>query len=195
MDHNRVREVLLMKYKIIISGDTGHRVMFTGKILIKAAELSGYHTLWFPLQISQMRGETATCALMLSKDPLTDDSSEYADILIAMDRLSLRRFGNKAHGLIITDERFADENAKMRTVAVNTVTCNPGSEYEGLNNMIMLGAFLSESDITNNAVMEALEAYTDTKVAAHAFRAMETGRQFAFSHRHSSEENMLVSNS
>lgn len=181
-----------MKYKIIISGDTGQRILFTGKIFNKAAELSGYHTVWLPLQVSQMRGETATCGLMISKEPLTCAEPENTDILIAMDRLSLRRFENNVDGLIVTDDQFAGSHSNMRIIPVNTSSCNPGTEYEGLKNMLMLGALLAESDIfPDSAVTEALEAYTDGARLFHASRAVEAGRRSTFSRR-CKEENPQV---
>lgn len=177
-----------MKYKIIISGDTGQRILFTGKVFNKAAELSGYHTVWLPLQVSQMRGETATCGLMISKEPLTCAEPENADILIAMDRLSLRRFENTVDGLIVTDDRFTDAHSSMHIIPVNTSNCNPGTEYEGLKNMLMLGALLAESDIfPDSAVTEALETYTDGTRLSHASKAVEAGRRSTFSRRHSKD--------
>lgn len=174
-----------MKYRIIISGFGGQGVLTAGKILTRAAELSGYKTLWMPSQVSEMRGETASCNLIIEKEPYARSASGITDILIAMNRQALKRFGGSINGMIITDECL-ENGCELSTqmVYLNTDLCSGGGIFEGLTNVMMIGALLAETDIINSgdvhkAIVETVGCSGTKKMCG----AVEYGRQRAYKKR------------
>lgn len=169
-----------MKYKITIAGAGGQSVMLTGKILVRAAELGGYKTIWLPLPVSEMRGDGANCRIILAKEPYVKNASCDAGILIAMSRQALLRFGDNVNGITITDERFEKLCGDGRVVCLNTDMCGSGASFEGLNNLMMIGAMLSETDIIKDEdIYKALQEHTGGKVAKRITDAVEYGRKKA----------------
>lgn len=164
-----------MRYKITISGFSGQNVVFTGKILTRAAQFGGYKTLWMPSQISEMRGDKASCRLIIEKPHKTGTADE--DILIALNKSALKQFEDEVNGLIITDDRLG-EYCKKPTVCLNTDICSAGGEFEGLTNIVFLGAMIEETGIVDRGdVYRAIHEATGSSKIKRICRAMEYGRQ------------------
>lgn len=172
-----------MKYKITISGSGGQSVIFAAKILVRAAERDGFKSIWLPLQVSEMRGSEASCVIILEKEPYSMYDSCDDDILIAMSRQAILRFGNNMNSIIITDEKFA-KLCGGNAVCVNTDECSQGASLEGLNNLLMIGAMLAETDIIKSCnIYKALEEHIGGRAAQRNIDAVEYGRQKAYRKR------------
>lgn len=166
-----------MEYKIIIAGFGGQGVLFAGKVLAQAAMLCGYQVTWLPSYGPEMRGGTANCQLVISDNQIGSPMIKNADILIAMNLPSLIKFKGVTKGLIITDERFVQGiSSDADVVGMNTNLCNGGGRFEGLTNMIMIGALLAKINIFDiQYVKEAIEAITNPSVAQLDICAVEYG--------------------
>ncbi|MGN0183164.1 MAG: 2-oxoacid:acceptor oxidoreductase family protein [Candidatus Ornithomonoglobus sp.] len=173
-----------MKYKMRIAGSGGQSVIFAAKILVRAAELGGFKTIWLPTQVSEMRGSEASCGIVLAKEPYARYDSCDADILIAMSRQAILRFGDNKNSITITDERFEKLCGGGSVVCVNTAECGQGAAFEGLNNLLMIGAMLAETDIIKSRdVYKALKEHISGRAAERNINAVEYGRQKAYRKR------------
>lgn len=166
-----------MEYKIIIAGFGGQGVLFAGKVLAQAAVLNGYEVTWLPSYGPEMRGGTANCQLVISDKQIGSPVIKNADVLIAMNLPSLTKFKSVTRGLIITDERFTPGiNAGAEVIGMNTDVCNGGACFDGLTNMIMVGALLTKTDILDiKYVRESIEMITKPSVAPLDIRAVDYG--------------------
>ncbi len=166
-----------MEYKIIIAGFGGQGVLFAGKVLARAAVLCGYEVTWLPSYGPEMRGGTANCQLVISDKLIGSPVIKEADALIAMNLPSLTRFKGSVCELIITDERFVPgTGARAETVGISTEMCNGGACFDGLTNMIMVGALIRRCDIFElENVKKAIEMITKPGVAEVDIGAVEYG--------------------
>lgn len=166
-----------MEYRIIISGFGGQGVLFAGKVVAQAAMLSGYEASWLPSYGPEMRGGTANCQLVISDKPVGSPVVRTADVLIAMNMPSLTKFMDKTNGIIVTDERFAKFcDSQAQVVSLNTDICNGGARFEGLTNMIMLGAMIAKTGILGiSEVIAAINRIARGAAAAIDRAAVEYG--------------------
>ncbi|MGM9936994.1 MAG: 2-oxoacid:acceptor oxidoreductase family protein [Candidatus Ornithomonoglobus sp.] len=173
-----------MKYKITIAGSGGQSVMLTGKILVRAAELGGFKSIWLPMHVSEMRGSEASCGIILAKEPYARHDSCDTGILIAMSRQAILRFGDNKNGITITDERFEKLCGGGNVICVNTDACSQGAVFEGLNNLMMIGAMLAETDIIKSRdIYKALKEHIGGKAAQRNINAVEYGQKKAYRKR------------
>lgn len=164
-----------MKYRITISGFSGQNVLFTGKILSRAAQFGGHKALWMPSLISEMRGDSASCRLIIEKEQNTAATDE--NILIALNKCALKQFEDEVNSLIITDDHLG-EYCKKPTICLNTDICSAGGEFEGLTDIVLLGAMIEETGIVDRGdVYRAIHEVADGGKIKRICRAMEYGRQ------------------
>jgi Pyruvate/2-oxoacid:ferredoxin oxidoreductase gamma subunit len=167
-----------MIYKIIIAGLDGHNAMFAAKLLVKAAENSGYKAMWLPLQVSEMRGNNASCRIVLSDDKGVNQNGGDREILIATDKSAILRFAGKLNGIIITDERYKSLCGRNQTICLNTDLCGCGEELEGLSHVMMIGAMTEFTGIIGyDEIADAAEKNMCTKAAARVKKAVKYGRE------------------
>lgn len=132
-----------MEYRIIVSGFGGQGVLFLGKVLAEASVRSGREVSWLPSYGPEMRGGTANCRVVVSDSEIISPSFTNANGLIAMNLPSLEKFKGCATDVLVTDEAFGCPGA----VNVNTESAAGGERFDGLTNMIMLGAFAAKTDL------------------------------------------------
>lgn len=181
-----------MKYKIAISGLGGQHAVFAGKILVRAAELGGYRTIWLPMQVSEMRGNEASCGIVLSKEPLSVHDSCDTSIVMAMSRQAVLRLCDLPNVMIITDERYENLCGEQNVICLNTDICGKGAEFEGMGSLMMIGAMLRETDILNRRdVGRALREHIGGKAAERNLRAVAYGTEKARRKRRQREIGMI----
>lgn len=181
-----------MKYKITISGLGGQSVMLAGKIIARAAKLDGCKTVWLPLPVSELRGNGASCKIIISKEPYY--SAYDGGILIAADEQALHRFRDEKDGLTITDEKYEKLCAGKRVICLNTEICSCGGALAGLNNLVMIGAMLTGTDIiTPENIYRALREQLGCDRAEKAERAVEYGIKRAHKKAGEADDNHLCS--
>ncbi len=166
-----------MEYKVIVSGFGGQGVLFAGKVIANAAAAMGYEVSWLPSYGPEMRGGTANCRIVISDKPICSPAAERADALIAMNMPSLTKFKDMTDGVIFTDQRFARFcESGSRVIGVDSGICGGGAEHDGLLNMVMVGAFATETGaITFSAVRTAIEKLAHGDAAARDIAAAVYG--------------------
>ncbi len=163
-----------MKYRIIMAGFGGQGVLFLGKAIALAAVHDGYEASWLPSYGPEMRGGTANCRVVISDKAISSPAVTSADTVIAMNKPSLDKFEASCEGCIITDGAFAPDGA----VGIDSSLCRAGGRFDGLVNMVMLGAFLEKSGVISREAAEAAIKEMSGARAEHNLAAVEYGRSF-----------------
>jgi 2-oxoglutarate ferredoxin oxidoreductase subunit gamma len=83
---------ILQMEKIIAAGSGGQGIMLLGKLLAEAGMRAGRQVTWLPSYGAEVRGGTANCMIIISKEEIASPYVETADTLIVMNQPSLDKF-------------------------------------------------------------------------------------------------------
>ncbi len=141
-----------MAYKIILAGFGGQGILFAGKLLAYAAMLDGLQLSWLPSYGPEMRGGTANCHVIISREPIGSPIITNPDALIVMNGPSLDKFEDQLQpgGTVILDSTLVGRPVKrgdVDTVCVAATEIAESLGRKGLANMVMLGAFLKKTGL------------------------------------------------
>ena len=162
--------------QVLIAGFGGQGVLFLGKLIAHAGVLLGKNVTWLPSYGPEMRGGTANCAVILSDDAIGSPIVSEPDVLIAMNLPSLTAYQPRvcAGGEIIYDASLVHEYPTREDVTVRALPATrlaTEAGMDGLSNMILLGAFLSDClHLTQEQLRQALE-HTVPAHKAHLIEA------------------------
>ena len=81
-----------MKLKLFFAGSGGQGTLAIGQMIAKAAMDEGKEVTWLPSYGPEMRGGTANCTVVVSDKPISCPLINDADVLVAMNLPSLRKF-------------------------------------------------------------------------------------------------------
>ena len=174
--------------RILVAGFGGQGVLFLGKLIAHAGVLLGKHVTWLPSYGPEMRGGTANCAVILSDEPIGSPMVSEPDVLIAMNLPSLSAYQARVQrgGTLLYDASLIREmperaDVNLRGLPATRLAADAG--LEGLSNMILLGAFLSDClPLSQEQLRHALEQ-TVPKHKAHLIEvnlhAIALGKQEA----------------
>jgi 2-oxoglutarate ferredoxin oxidoreductase subunit gamma len=149
-----------MTEEFIIAGFGGQGVLFMGKVLAYTGLVDGKEVSWLPSYGPEMRGGTANCHVIISDEPVASPLIINPTTLFAMNLPSLEKFEKSvaAGGRIVIDSTLIDPAKVTRDDVF--VTAVPAAKWaEELNakklaNMILLGAYVSESGIVPFEILE-----------------------------------------
>ena len=138
-----------MAERVIIAGFGGQGVLLMGQLLAKAGMLDGKHTVWLPSYGPEMRGGTANCSVIVSKDEIFSPIVTGATSAIVMNRPSLDKFEKSVipGGKLFINSSIIDIPATRRDIEAYYVPCNEIANELGfstVSNMVMLGAYLEK---------------------------------------------------
>ena len=137
-----------MEEKVIMAGFGGQGVMAIGKLLAYAGMIEEKHVTWMPSYGPEMRGGTANCAVVVSKDevgsPLISKDETAA---IVMNLPSMIKFEKELvpGGKLIINKSLIDAKPNRKDIDVYYVSANELATELGnakVANMVMLGAYL-----------------------------------------------------
>ena len=148
-----------MNQQIIIAGFGGQGVLFTGKFMAYAGLYQGFEVSWLPSYGPEMRGGTANCNVVISDLPVGSPIVITATSLIAMNGPSLEKFEDSVipGGKIFVDSSLVAEKVKRTDVETFYVPATQMATERGiktLSNMILLGKFIKETGICEEALIE-----------------------------------------
>ena len=154
-----------MKMKLFFAGSGGQGTLALGQMIAKAAMEEDKEVTWLPSYGPEMRGGTANCTVVVSDKPISCPLINDADVLVAMNLPSLRKFEGMVNpgGLILMNtslipEKCLRDDVKVMEIPANDLATELGNDK--CANMIMLGAILKETGIvsvdTINAQLEAM---------------------------------------
>jgi 2-oxoisovalerate ferredoxin oxidoreductase beta subunit len=133
--------------EIKIAGFGGQGVLSMGYALANIAMGHQYQVSWLPSYGPEMRGGTANCSVKISDERIGSPIIDNPNILIAMNKPSLKRFENEVMpgGMILYDSGLIDTPPARDDIRIIPVNATDEADKLGSTraaNMIMLGAYV-----------------------------------------------------
>lgn len=148
---------------VLIAGFGGQGVLLAGKLLAWAGMLDGLHVTWFPSYGAEMRGGTANCTVVMSKEEIGSPVVDSPHVLVAFNQASVDKFMArvKRGGLVILNSSLVIKEPSRAGVRVIRVPANDIAAELGdvrVANMVMLGAYIKATgNVGMVSVARALE--------------------------------------
>lgn len=142
--------------KIKIAGFGGQGVLLLGQLLIEMGMREELEVSWLPSYGPEMRSGSAHCHVCLSRERIGSPLVSHADVLVAMNEFSLRKFAPEvANGGVIlyngaslpTD--FAAPGVQVIAIPAAEIADKLGSTKAA--NIVMMGALLEETECLASA--------------------------------------------
>jgi 2-oxoglutarate ferredoxin oxidoreductase subunit gamma len=143
-----------MTHEILFAGFGGQGVLSMGMTLAYAAMQEGKEVSWMPSYGPEMRGGTANCIVIISREPISSPIVTTFDALIALNQQSIDKFEHsvRPNGVIIYDSA----NVLVPPSRTDVTVVPIAAELEALKldnirvkNMVLLGAFLSVCQVVS----------------------------------------------
>jgi 2-oxoglutarate ferredoxin oxidoreductase subunit gamma len=156
-------------YEFLISGFGGQGILYTGKVISYAAMMEDCNVSWLPSYGPEMRGGTANCSVIVSKDEISSPLVLEPDALLAMNLPAFLKFEKdvKQGGNIFIDSSLvtaAPTRSDVNLFAVPATQVAKDEKIPKLANMIMLGKILKETGFVSYETLKAaLEKNTPKK--------------------------------
>jgi len=170
---------------IKIAGFGGQGVLLLGQILAEMGMREDLEVSWLPSYGPEMRSGSAHCHVNLSTERIGSPLISHPDVLVAMNELSLRKFGPEvAPGGLIFYNR---DKAPSDFVAPQArLICIPASEMADtigtakVANIVLLGALLAETEtLTPESAVAVLEKKVKkAKILELDLQALRQGQEF-----------------
>jgi len=141
--------------QLLISGFGGQGLLMTGKVLAYKWMLEGYNVSWLPSYGPEMRGGTASCAVVVSEHMIGSPIVANPNVLMVMNLPSLDKFEDKVTpgGKIFIDSSLVERKVQRTDVDTYYIPASQMASDSGMTklaNMILMGKFLQvygETDI------------------------------------------------
>ncbi len=169
---------------IKIAGFGGQGVLLLGQMMAEMGMREGLEVSWLPSYGPEMRSGSAHCHVCLSHERIGSPLIEHADVLIAMNEISLRKFAPQVpDGGIVLYNRdrlpadFGLPRARVYCVNASEIADQLGSAK--VANVVMLGAMLALTDaLPADTAMAVIETSIKNK-SLHELnrRALDAGIQ------------------
>jgi 2-oxoglutarate ferredoxin oxidoreductase subunit gamma len=161
-----------MTSKTIFSGFGGQGVLMMGYVLAVAAMRDGKEVTYLPTYGAEVRGGTANCTVSISDEEIFSPVASSPDYAVIMNKPSLVKYEGmiKKGGIIILNSSLIDNDPSRDDLEVVKVPANEIAKKLGSDrtiNMIMLGAFVTKTEITTpDSIMNALTEIVKGKKAS-----------------------------
>jgi len=142
------------EYKILIAGFGGQGILFSGKFLVYAGMIKGREVTWLPSYGPEMRGGTASCAVIISDAPVGSPMVTDPSVLIVMNTPSYDRYEGavSAGGCVIVDSSIVERpptRTDVDTFRIPATAMCAEHGLVGLANMVMVGKLIRETGVCN----------------------------------------------
>jgi 2-oxoisovalerate ferredoxin oxidoreductase beta subunit len=177
--------------KIKIAGFGGQGVLLLGQLLIEMGMREGLEVSWLPSYGPEMRSGSAHCHVCLSKERIGSPLVAHADVLVAMNEFSLRKFAPEvaSGGLILYNAASVPADFSAPGVQVVAIPATEMADKLGSTktaNIIMMGALLEETEcLASGTALSVLEEKVKKLDLLEIDRkALTAGRLFIDDHAH-----------
>jgi len=143
-----------MEYSVIMSGFGGQGVLMMGELLAHCGMKADLNVTWMPSYGVEMRGGTANCTVVISKDKIGAPVTGMPQAVIAMSEPALNKFKTKlpTDGLLMINSSLVSDTAEISsngitTIMVPTRALAAETGNEKMANLTMLGAFIAQTGI------------------------------------------------
>ncbi len=150
---------------IRIAGFGGQGILSLGEALAEAAMYQGFHVSWIPSYGPEMRGGTAYCEVNISDKRIGSPLTNTPDVLIALNKPSLEKFGPKVKsgGIILYNTSLIDVEFKRDDCEVVAIPFTGLADQAGnpkAANMVALGSYLAYSGLLEiELILELLPSF------------------------------------
>ncbi len=137
-------------YKLILSGFGGQGVLTIGLLLAEVAMDKGYNVTWIPSYGAEMRGGTANCKVIISKNNIGSPFVNKPDCLIAMNYPSFVKFEKDVQddGVIIANSSLVKDvksNKRIENINATDIASEIGNLK--VQNIVVLGKLFKELEV------------------------------------------------
>ncbi|MBD3271390.1 MAG: hypothetical protein GF384_02480 [Elusimicrobia bacterium] len=148
-----------MDESVLIAGQGGQGILFTGKVLAHAALRADKEVTFFPSYGAEMRGGTAHCTVIIADEPIGSPIAQIVRSLIIFNQPSLDRFVSRLHpeGLLVYDNSMI----KVRSIPHTNAHGEPATEIalnefnnKKVANMVLLGVFMRITKMFPSAIAD-----------------------------------------
>ncbi len=173
---------------IIISGFGGQGTLFAGQVLAYASMDNGLEVTWIPSYGPEMRGGTAHCTVIISKEPIGSPLIRNPDVVLALNLPSVDKYEDLVlkGGVLVANSSLFNREIQRKDITSLLIPANQIAEEIGVSrlaNMIMIGAMARLKPILPlDAVKKALEEHIPErhkKTLPMNFEALDKGFKFA----------------
>jgi 2-oxoisovalerate ferredoxin oxidoreductase beta subunit len=170
---------------INVAGFGGQGVLVLGQLLAEMGMREGLEVSWLPSYGPEMRSGSAHCYVCLSKERIGAPLIVNADVLIAMNEISLRKFAAqvKPEGLVLYNrdrlpDGFDPPAARVVCIPASEIADKLGSTKAA--NIVLLGALLEETECLGAETATAVIKDKLKKAALLEInrKALEAGRKY-----------------
>jgi 2-oxoisovalerate ferredoxin oxidoreductase beta subunit len=171
--------------RINAAGFGGQGTLLLGVLIAEMGMREGLEVSWLPSYGPEMRSGSAHCYVCLSHDRIGSPLVPEPDVLVAMNEISLRKFGPQVvpGGTIFYNREslppdFSAPQAHVICIPASEIADRMGNAK--VANVVMLGALLEETECL--PVAQALSVIQNTVKKSALLelnrKALEAGRQF-----------------
>ncbi len=168
-----------------IAGLGGQGVLLLGQMIAEMGMREGLEVSWLPSYGPEMRSGSAHCHVCLSHERIGSPLISHPQVLVAMNELSLRKFGPTVErgGIIFYNRESLPADFRVEGVRVICLDASALADQLGspkVANVVMLGALLEETGClpfdTAWAVIE--DSVKNKKLLELDRKALAAGREF-----------------
>jgi 2-oxoglutarate ferredoxin oxidoreductase subunit gamma len=173
--------------KTAFAGTGGQGVLMMGYILALTVMRDGKNVTYLPSYGAEVRGGTANCTVCVSDEEIASPVASSPDFAVVLNKPSMIKYQEmiKSGGLMIMNSSLIELNPERDDIEIIKVPANDIALELGNErtvNMIMLGAFVAKTGITNQgSLMNGLKEILKVKKAGILElnrKGMEKGAEF-----------------
>jgi 2-oxoglutarate ferredoxin oxidoreductase subunit gamma len=179
-----------MERSVVFAGFGGQGLLFAGQVLARAGIRDGLEVFWIPSYGPEMRGGTASCAVIVGDAEIGSPVVDRYDAAVVMNPPSLGKFGARVAdgGLLIVNTSLVDPASISAPAGVRVLPlpCTELAAQAGddkLVSVVALGALVERLGwVTPDAIRETIQAVVGAKrpeIVEADIAAFEAGRTAA----------------
>ena len=158
--------MLMREHSLIIAGFGGQGIMLAGELIAAAAISEDKNVVWIPSYGAEMRGGTANCTVVISRDQIDSLVVRRPCGAILMNAPSFDKFVSqvKEKGSVVVNSSLVSDDASngarddayLISIPADEIAIDLGSKRAA--NMVLLGAYIEKTRIlTMGNVVESIE--------------------------------------
>lgn len=176
-----------MTHEVQCAGFGGQGVLLIGRLITYAGMVDGKQVSWMPAYGPEMRGGTASCAVIIAKEAIGSPLVNNPSALVAMNKPSLDRFGPTVRpgGVIVINKSLITDPELRSDVKSYHAPLNELAEASGgprYANMVALGVLIGATDLVPLSAIETTMTKNfaaKPELVAANLKAVLSGIEFA----------------
>jgi 2-oxoisovalerate ferredoxin oxidoreductase beta subunit len=142
-------------YRVRVAGSGGQGVLMLGEVLAEAGLDAGCHVSWLPSYGPEMRSGTSNCHVRLSAEPVDSPLVSRANVLLALNEPSLRKFlpAVEPGGVVIYNSATFPDDCDVSGLRAAAIPCTEIADRLGAakaSNVVMLGALMEATGLLDD---------------------------------------------